>query len=170
MTFVLGKLRSASPRIELLQFTFNSLSVLEDHQRFAQEVLKLEPDSWDHTRVESNPILFYHAYFLDQQKISEVQQKGTVKIQQFNVKVTRQSPEKDVSTSSRVNRERLESKFRMALTQIYQAFEEAFQFESPEFITDLRNHLVKTAVTHITSLFSSSRCRTCHRGHRMDAV
>ena len=68
------------------------------------------------------------------------------------------------------NRERLESKFRIALTHIYQAFEEAFQFESPEVITDLRNHLVKTAVTHTTSLFASSRCRTWHRGHRMDAV
>ena len=53
---------------------------------------------------------------------------------------------------------------------MYQAFEEAFPFESPEFITELRNHLVKTAVTHITSLFASSRCRNCHRGCRMDAV
>ena len=155
---------------EPLQFTFSSLSVLEDHQRFAQEVLKMEPGSWDRARVESNPTLFYQAYFLDQQKISEVRQKGAVRIQQFNVKVTRQSPDKDHSTSSRANRERLEAKFRLALNHMYQAFEEAFQFESSEFINDLRNHLVKTAVTHISSLFASSRCRTCHKGRRMDAV
>ena len=158
------------PWSEPLQFTFNSLSVLEDHQRFAQEVLKMEPGVWDRARVESNPTLFYQAYFLDQQKLSEVCQKGTVQIQQFNVKVTRRSPDKDYSTSSRANRERLEAKFRLALTHMYQAFEEAFQFESSDFITDLRNHLVKTAVTHISSLFASSRCRTCHQGRRMDAV
>ena len=158
------------PWSEPLQFTFNSHSVLGDHQRFAQEVLKMEPGVWDRARVESNPTLFYQAYFLDQQKLSEVRQKGTVRIQQFNVKVTRQSPDRDYSTSSRANRERLEAKFRLALTHMYQAFEEAFQFESSDFITDLRNHLVKTAVTHISSLFASSRCRTCHRGRRMDAV
>ena len=95
-----GEIKSSTPLAEPLQFTFNSLSVLEDHQHFGQEVLKLEPDSWDRTRVENNPSLFYHAYFLDQQKLSEVRQKGTVKIQQFNVKVTRQSPEKEVLTSS----------------------------------------------------------------------
>ena len=165
-----GEVKSSNPWTEQLQITFRSLSVLEDHQRFAQEVLKLEPDSWDRTQVENNPSLFYHAYLLDQQKISEVRQKGTVRIQQFSVKVTRQSPEKDVSSSSQTNRDRLESKFRVALSHMYQAFEEAFQFESPEFINDLRNHLVKTAVTYITSLFASSRCRTCHCGRRMDTV
>ena len=34
-----------------MQFSFQALSVLEDHQRFAQEVLKLEPDAWDRTKV-----------------------------------------------------------------------------------------------------------------------
>ena len=161
---------TSRPWTEPLQFTYNSHSVLGDHQRFAQEVLKMEPGIWDRALVEGNPTLFYQAYFLDQQKLSEVRQKGTVRIQQFNVKVTRQSPDRDYATSSRANRERLEAKFRLALTQMYQAFEEAFQFESSDFITDLRNHLVKTAVTHISSLFASSRCRTCHRGRKMDAV
>ena len=45
------------------QFSFQALSILEDHQRFAQEVLKLQSDTWDRTKVESNPSLFYHAYF-----------------------------------------------------------------------------------------------------------
>ena len=99
------------PWSEPLQFTFSSLSVLKDHQQFAQEVLRLEPGVWDRSRVESNPTLFYQAYFLDQQKINEVRQKGTVRIQQFNVKVTRQAPDKDYSTSSRANREQLEAKF-----------------------------------------------------------
>ena len=91
------------------QFSFQALSILEAHQRFAQEVLKLEPDSWDRTKVEGNPSLFYHAYFLDQQKLSEVRQKGTVRIQQFNVKVTRQSSDKDVSASSRFEQRKIGS-------------------------------------------------------------
>ena len=78
-----------SPKATPMQFSFQALSVLEDHQRFAQEVLKLEPNSWDRTKVESNPSLFYHAYFTDQQKLNEVLQRSTVRIQQFNVKVTR---------------------------------------------------------------------------------
>ena len=160
----------SKPWSDPLQFTFSSLSVLEDHQKFAREVLRMEPDQWDREKVESNPTLFYQAYFLDQQKLSEVRQKGTVRIQQFNVKVTRQSPDGDYATSSRANRERLEAKFRLALSHTYQAFEEAFQYESSEFITDLRNHLMNTAVTHISSLFASSRCRACHKGRRMDAV
>ena len=66
------------PKTMPAQLSFQALSILEDHQRFAQEVLKLEPDSWDRTKVESNPSLFYHAYFLDQQKLSEVRQRSTV--------------------------------------------------------------------------------------------
>ena len=165
-----GEIREPHPWTDPIQFTYNSHSVLEDHQRFAEEVLRHESDLWDRTRVDNNPSLFYHAYFLDQQKIHEVRTKGTMRIQQFNVNVTRQSPNKDVTNSSRANREMLESKFRIALTHIYRAFEVAFQFEHPEFISDLRNHLVKTAVTQISSLFASAHCRSCHRGRRMDAV
>ena len=76
----------------------------------------------------------------------------------------------DFSTSSRYNREKLEAKFKVAISNLYHAFEEAFQFESSDFIEDLSNHLVKNTVTQITSLFASSRCRTCHRGRRMDAA
>ena len=165
-----GEIKDSATRGEPRQFSFQPFSVLEDHQQFAQEVLKLEPDLWDSSKVESNPSLFYHAYFLDQQKISEVRQKGTVRIQQFNVKVTRQSADKDIGPSSRFNRERLEAKFKVAIGNIYQAFEDAYQFESPEFIEDLRSHLLNTAVTQITSLFTSSRCRACHRDGRMDAT
>ena len=115
-----GEVKKPNLWREPICFSYRSLSVLEDHQRFANEVLKQEPGSWDRVQVENNPGLFYHAYFLDRQKINEVRTKGTVKIQQFNVKVTRQPPEKDVSTSSRTNREMLEAKFRVALTHIYQ--------------------------------------------------
>ena len=151
-----------------VQFSFQALSILEDHQRFAQEVLKLEPDSWDRTKVESNPSLFYHAYFLDQQKLNEVRQRGNVRIQQFNVKITRQPSDTDTPTSSRYNREKLEAKFKVAISNLYHAFEDAFQFESSDFIEDLSSHLVKNAITQIISLFASSRCRTYH-GRRMDA-
>ena len=159
-----------SPKTTPIQFSFQALSILEDHQRFAQEVLKLESDTWDRNKVERNPSLFYHAYFLDQQKLHEVRQRGNIRIQQFNVKVTRQSPDTDTPTSSRYNREKLEAKFKVAISSLYHAFEEAFQFESSEFIEDLSNHLVKNSVAQITSLFASSRCRTCHRGRRMDAT
>ena len=125
-----------SPAATPMQFSFQPLSVLEDHQRFVQEVLKLEPNTWDRTKVESNPSLFYHAYFIDQQRLNEVIQRSTVRIQQFNVKVTRQSTDKDPSASSRHNREKLEAKFKVAISNLYYAFEDAFQFESSELIED----------------------------------
>ena len=89
---------------------------------------------------------------------------------EFNVKVTRQPSDTDTPTSSRYNREKLEAKFKVAISNLYPAFEDAFQCESSDFIEDLSSHLVKNAVTQITSLFASSRCRTCHRGCRMDAA
>ena len=64
----------------------------------------------------------------------------------------------------------MEAKFKVAISNLYNAFEDAFQFESSDFIEDLSSHLVKNAVTQITSLFASSRCRTCYRGRRMDAA
>ena len=166
----IGEVRNPNPWREPIHFTYRSRSVLKDHQRFAAEVLRQEPMLWDRHQVENNPSLFYKAYFLDQQKISDVRSKGTLKIQQFNVKVTRQAPEEDSIASSKANREKLESKFKVALISLYEAFEEAFQFEHPEFIADLRNHVVKSSVTQITSLFTSSRCRSCYRRRRMDAV
>ena len=158
------------PATTPMQFSFQPLSVLEDHQRFVQEVLKLEPNNWDRAKVESNPSLFYHAYFVDQQRLNEVVQRSTLRIQQFNVKVTRQSTDKDPSASSRHNREKLEAKFKVAISNLYYAFEDAFQFESSKLIEDLSSHLVKNVVAQITSLFVSSRCRTCYRGRRMDAA
>ena len=107
---------------------------------------------------------------MDQQKLNEVLQRSTVRIQQFNVKVTRQSSDKDPSASSRHNREKLEAKFKVAISNLYHAFEDAFQFESSDFIEDLSSHLVKNAVAQITGLFVSSRCRICYRGRRMDAA
>ena len=84
--------------------------------------------------------------------------------------MTRKAPEENSSASSKANREKLEAKFKAALTSLYEAFEEAFQFDHPEFIADLRNHLIKSSVTQIISLFASSQCRSCYRGRRMDAV
>ena len=98
-----GEVKKPNPWREPIRFSYRALSVLDDHQRFAEEVLRQEPDSWDHTQVENSTSIFYQAYFLDQQKLSEVRGKGTVKIQQFNVKVIRQSPERNVSASSKAN-------------------------------------------------------------------
>ena len=107
---------------EPIRFTYKSRSVLKDHQRFAVEVLRQEPKLWDCHQVENNPSLFYEAYFLDQQKIADVRSKGQLKIQQFNVKVTRQAPDKDSAASSKANREKLEAKFKVALTHLYEGF------------------------------------------------
>ena len=166
----MGKVKDSDPWKEPLTFTYKGRSVLEDHQWFAAKVLRQESRIWDRLQVENNPSLFYQEYFLDQQKIADVRSKGQAKIQHFNVKVTRQEPNEDVGASSKANREKLEAKFKPALNSLYEAFEEAYQFEHPEFIAELRNHLVKTAVTQMTSLFASSRCRYCYRGRRMDAA
>ena len=165
-----GKVKDPSPWSEPLTFTYKGRSVLEDHQRFAAEVLRQESKLWDRHQVENNPSLFYQEYFLDQQKLSDVRSEGQTKIQHFNVKVTRQEPSENASASSRANKEKLEAKFKVALSSLYEAFEEAYQFEHPEFIVGLRNHLVKTVVTQMTNLFASSRCRSCFRGRRMDAA
>ena len=42
--------------------------------------------------------------------------------------------------------------------------------EQLELITELRDHLVKLANTHLTSLSVSSRCRTCYRGRHRNAA
>ena len=121
--------------------------------------------------MENNPSLLYQEeYFLDQQKIADVCLKGQTKIQHINVKVTRQEPSDNASASSKANKEKLEAKFKTAISSLYEAFEEAYQFEHPELISDLRNNLVKMAVTQITSLFANSRCRSCYRGRLMDAA
>ena len=75
-----GEIKNPDPWREPIRFTYRSRSVLEDHQRFAEEVLRQEPKLWDCHQVENNPSLFYQAYFLDQQKISDVRSKGTLKI------------------------------------------------------------------------------------------
>ena len=155
-----------------IRLTYDSNSILEDHRAFASTVLDKEPEQWDRLRVDRNPSQFYQEYFLDQQKIHDVRSKGHSRIQAFNVRVTRQEPQSPTvwMTSSKEGKEKLEAKFKQALTSLYDAFEMAYQFEHPEFISDLRNHLVKTAVTQITSLYASSRCRTCYRGRQMDAA
>ena len=65
---------------------------------------------------------------------------------------------------------RIQAKFRSALRQMYEAFEEAYTLEQPELIEDLREHLVKPAIAQITCLFVSSRCRTCYSGRHQSAV
>ena len=154
------------------KLTYDSNSVLDDHRAFASTVLEKEPEQWDRLQVDRNLSQFYQEYFLDQQKIHDVRSKGHSRIQAFNVRVTRQEPQSPTvwMASSKEGKEKLEAKFKQALTSLYDAFEMAYQFEHPEFISDLRNHLVKTAVTQITSLYASSRCRSCYRGRQMDAA
>ena len=121
-----GKVKDPSPWSKPLTFTYKDRSVLEDHQRFAAEVLRQEPKLWDRHQVENTPSLFYQEYFLDQQKLSDVRSKGQTKIQHFNVKVTRQEPSENANASSKANKGQLEAKFKLALSSLYEAFEEAF--------------------------------------------
>ena len=133
-----------------IKMTYKARSVLEYHQDFASSVLQREPDTWDRLQVDRNPSQFYQEYFLDQQKINDVRSRGHSRIQAFNVRVTRQEPQSPTqwAASSKAGKEKLEAKFRQALASLYNAFEAAYQFEHSE----------------ITSLFASSRCRTCYRG------
>ena len=63
--------------------------------------------------------------------MTELRQKAQARIQFFNVKVTRQAEKKDEIPSSQDNKLRLEAKFRSALRQMYEAFEEAYTLEQP---------------------------------------
>ena len=147
-----------------LKMTYNARLALIDHQDFTSSVLLREPDTWDHLQVDRNPSQFDQEYFMDQQKINDVRSRGHSRIQAFNIRITRQEPQSPAHwvASSKAGKEKLEAKFRQAFASLYDAFKAAYQFEHSEFISDLRNHLVKTAVTQITSLFASSRCRTCY--------
>ena len=142
----------------------------DDYEAFAQAITTKEAPLWDRELVSAHADLFYHAYFQDHQIMTELRQKAQARIQFFNVKVTRQEEKKDEAPSSRDNKLRLEAKFRSALRQMYEAFEEAYTLEQPELIEDLREHLVKPAIAQITGLFVSSRCRTCYSGRQQSAV
>ena len=87
-------------------------------------VLQRERKVWDRHQVENNPSLSYQKYFFDQQKMSGVRSKGQAKIQNFNVKVTRQESSEQAGASSKANKEKLEAKFRTALSSLYEAFED----------------------------------------------
>ena len=141
-----------------------------DYEAFAQAITVREAPLWDHELVHSHADLFHHAYFQDHQTMTELRQKAQARIQSFNVRVIHQKETSDQSSSSQANKLRLEAKFRSALRQMYEAFEEAYTLEQPELIEDLREHLVKPAIMQITGLFVSSRCHTCYGGRHQSAV
>ena len=101
----------------------------------------------------------------------DLRQKGNARIQSFNVKVTRQEAKSRAEevASSKANRKKLEMMFRIALYNLYQAFEKAFSFEHSDTIINLRDELVNPAITHMSNFFFSSRCRTCFKGRQLDA-
>ena len=53
-----GEIKNPNPWCEPIRFTYKSRSVLDDHQRFAEEVLRQEPKLSDRQEVENNPSLF----------------------------------------------------------------------------------------------------------------
>ena len=83
---------------------------------------------------------------------------------------TREDCKPDVAASSQSNKERLEAKFRNAISLMYEAFKEACILENSELIENLRDNLVKPAIAQITSLFTSSWCRTCYSGRHQTAA
>ena len=133
----------------------------DDYKVFAPTILSRETTLWNRGYVRSHVDLFYHSYFQDFQMMSDLKQKAQARIQSFNVRVTRQDDKTDQS-NSQANKQRLEAKFRSALCQMFEAFEEVYSLEQLELIEDLRDHLFKPAIARITSLFFSSRCCTCY--------
>ena len=143
------------------KFTYKLKPNADDYKVFAPTILPRKATLWNRGNVRLHVNLFYHSYFQDFQMMSDLKQKAQARIHSFNVRVTRQDDKTDQS-SSQVNKQRLEARFRSALRQMYEAFEEAYTLEQLELIDDLRDHLVKPAIAQITSLFVSSRCCTCY--------
>ena len=130
-----------------------------------------ESHIWDRDAVALQPDLFYESYFQDYQHLMDLRQKGNARIQSFNVKITRQEkshPNEVVSSTA--NREKLEGMFRTALYTLFEAFEQAYQFEHSETVMHLRDELVTPAIAHMSHFFASSRCRTCYKGRKLDAA
>ena len=88
--------------------------------------------------------------------MTKLRQKAQARIHSFNIRVMHQKERSDQPSSSQANKLRLEAKFRSALRQMYEAFEEAYTLEQPELIEDLREHLVKPAIAQITGLSKMS--------------
>ena len=128
------------------EFSYKLKPSTMDHEIFIQTVAASEAPLWDREKVHLHADLFYHAYFQDFQLMSDLKQKAQARIQSFNVRDTRQDNKND-SSSTQANKQRLEAKFRTAINQMYKAFED---------------HLVKPAISQISSLFTSSRYRMCY--------
>ena len=152
------------------KFSYKLKPNTADYEAFAEAITAREAPLWDRELVFAHADLFYHPYFQDHQTMMELRQKAQARIQSFNVKVTRQEEKSDQTSNSQNNKLRLVAKFRSALRQMYEAFEEAYTLEQPELIEDLRDHLVKPAIVQITGLSASSRCRTCYCGRHQTAV
>ena len=88
----------------------------------------------------------------------------------LHIRITRQESKLNTAASSQANRERLKAKLRAALSSINKAFEEAYTLEQPELMVELLDHLVNLTIPQITSLFTSSRCRTCYHGQHQSAA
>ena len=149
---------------EAIKMTYKARLVLEDHQEFTAAVLLRERNIWDHHQVENNPSLFYVLL-----GPGDVRSEGQAKIQTSTSGWPGRSPARRPAVA-RLTKRSWRPNSGPPLSSLYEAFEDAYQFEHSELIADLRNHLVKTAVTQMTSLFTSSRCRTCYKGRHMDAT
>ena len=143
---------------------------IEDCKAFSNVITHRESSIWDSSKAAIAPDLFYESYFKDHQHMTDLRSKCITRIQSFNFKVTRQetkSPE-EAAASSKAQKERLEAKFRTALLKLYEAFEDAATFGQPDFVSEIRDQVVNPAISHMTSIFVSSRCRTCYRGRIQD--
>ena len=150
--------------------TYKTDANIEDCKGFASVITFRESSIWDREKVAVAPDLFYESYFKDFQHITDLRQKSVTRIQFHNLKVTRQEPKskEELAASSKAQREQLEAKFRTALLKMYEAFEDAAAFGQPDFVTELQDQLVNPAISHMSNLFVSSRCRTCYRGRTQD--
>ena len=143
---------------------------IEDCKGFASIITFRESSIWDREKVAIAPDLFYESYFKDFQYLTNLRQKGITRIQFHNLKVTHQESKhkEELAASSKAQREQLEAKFQTALLKMYEAFEDAATFGQPDFVLELWDQLVNPAISQMTNLFASSRCRTCYRGRTQD--
>ena len=141
------KVPTRSP-LEPSKLVYNLKPSVTDYEAFTKTLANREALLWDRENVRLHSDLFYHSYFRDYQQISDLRQKAQARIQSFIVRVTRQDPKSDTS-SSQANKGRLETKFRSAMNLMYEAFEEAFTLEHPELIGELRDHLIKPTIAQI---------------------
>ena len=129
---------------------------------FAATVLTHEPNRWNPMVVQGNSANFYQAYFKDYHLSREVFSKSREHLIKFNTRITRADPgQEDKSTVTELKL--MDDKITTALVAIYDVFETVFRYEDRGFIDYIKNGVLLPGVESIAHIYTSTRCRSCHR-------